>query len=188
MATHAQPQAAGTVTGRAPVGDVLGAGLRLLLVGINPGRRSAETGCHFAGPGNRFWPALQAAGITPRLLRPDEQWLLPDFGVGLTNLVQRPSSRAAELAPDELRAGARTLTRKVTIWRPAVVAVLGLTAFRSAFSQPAAQAGRQRERIAGAVCFCLPNPSGLNARATVDTHARGLAAAARAAGLGNADT
>ena len=166
-----------------PIADVVAPGVRLLLVGINPGRRSAESGCHFAGPGNRFWASLHAAGITQRVLAPHEQWLLPPLGVGITNLVARPSSRAAELTAAELRAGAETLRHTVERWQPRVVAVLGLTAYRTAFRRPLAQAGRQQEPLGRAALWLLPNPSGLNAATPLSAHAAGLAAAAREAGV-----
>lgn len=159
--------------------------VRLLLVGINPGLRSAETGRHFARPGNRFWPALYAAGITPRLLDPAGQDELVTLGVGITNLVPRPSATAAEVAPDELRAGAQRLERLAASHEPAAVAVLGLTAYRTAFGRAKARAGRQDELLAASQLWVLPNPSGLNAHAKPADHAAGLRAAATAAGLPN---
>ena len=168
------------------IDDVLGSpgDVRLLIVGINPGLRSAQTGRHFARPGNRFWPALYAAGITPRLLTPDEQHLLVSFGVGITNLVARPSATAAEVTPEELRAGAARLADLVARQRPVVVAILGLTAYRTAFGRPQAVRGPQEEALAGARLWVLPNPSGLNAHTKPAEHAAGLREAATAAGLG----
>lgn len=164
--------------------DVLGPGLRLLLVGINPGRRSAELGQHFAGHGNRFWPALHDAGLVPERLGPADQERLPSFGVGLTNLVARPSARANELTTAELRAGAVALRRQAREWCPVVVAVLGITAYRRAFDEPGARLGLQ---VHGATptsqWWVLPNPSGLNAHAKPADHAAWLQAVARAAGL-----
>lgn len=166
-----------------PVPDLVGDGLRLLLVGINPGRRSAETGSHFAGRANRFWPALQAAGITPVALDATRQHELVALGIGITNIVARPSLRASEVTRTELRAGAAALEDKVARWRPRVVAVLGLTAYRVAFRRPSARPGRQPESLAGAELWLLPNPSGLNAHALPADHAAGLRAAAIAAGI-----
>ena len=168
-----------------PLPDVIGrpGDIRLLLVGINPGLRSAEMGCHFARPGNRFWPALFAAGITPRLFAPSEQSELVALGVGITNLVARPSAAAAEVSDEELRAGAKRLTGLVRRHRPAVVAVLGLTAYRTAFGRPKATAGPQDDGIGDASLWVLPNPSGLNAHTKPADHAAGLRAAATAAGL-----
>lgn len=166
-----------------PIDDVVGPGLRLLLVGINPGRRSAQTGRHFAGPGNRFWAALHAAGITPEPLQPARQHELVALGLGITNLVDRPTARASEVAPAELRAGAQALDTKVARWQPRLVAVLGLTAYRTAFRSPRAKGGPQPLELGGVGVWLLPNPSGLNARTGVDEHARGLRAAARAAGV-----
>lgn len=158
--------------------------MRLLLVGINPGLRSAALGRHFAGPGNRFWPALHAAGITPQLLGPERQHELVDVGVGITNLVARPSATAAEVSAQELRDGVERLTALVTREQPRVVAILGLGAYRTAFRRPRAGAGPQPESIAGAQVWVLHNPSGLNAHARPADHAAGLRAVAAAAGAG----
>lgn len=162
-------------------------GVRLLFVGINPGLWTAATGTPFARPGNRFWPALVAAGILPRLpryaeaLSADDRRMIFDAGVGVDNLVARATVRADELSRDELRAGAAALADRVTKWRPRVVAVVGLTAYRQGFGHPRAVAGRQDDGIAGVPTWVLPNPSGLNAHDTVDTLARAYAGPARAA-------
>lgn len=145
------------------VPDLIAPGLAVLFCGINPGLYSGATGHHFARPGNRFWPALYAAGLTPRLVRPWEERLLLDHGLGITNLVGRATAAAAELSADELRAGRGKLTRKIRRFRPEIVAVLGIGAFRSAFRRPAAGLGRQPERLGTATLWVLPNPSGLNA-------------------------
>ncbi|HEY7224066.1 MAG TPA: G/U mismatch-specific DNA glycosylase [Micromonosporaceae bacterium] len=152
--------------------DVLGPGLAVVFCGINPGLYSAATGRHFARPGNRFWPALHRGGFTPRQLAPAEQELLLTYGLGITNLVARGTARAAELTAAELRAGASALARKVRRWRPDCVAVLGVTAYRTAFDTPQATVGPQQACVAGARVWVLPNPSGLNAHYTLD----GLAA------------
>jgi double-stranded uracil-DNA glycosylase len=146
-----------------PVPDVVGPGLQVLFCGINPSLRSGETGFHFARPGNRFWPALHLAGFTPRVLRPDEDGTLPAYGVGITNIVARPTRAAAELSRDELRAGARELDALVARLQPRLVLVLGLTAYRTAFERPKAAMGAQPETIGGRPVWILPNPSGLNA-------------------------
>ena len=138
-------------------------GLRVLFCGINPGLYSAATGKHFARPGNRFWPALHAAGFTTRRLHPSEQALLLGEGYGLTNLVARATAGADELAPAEFVAGRRRLARKVRQYRPRMVAFLGMGAYRHAFAAPAAPLGEQTERFEGARVWVLPSPSGLNA-------------------------
>ena len=138
-------------------------GLRILFCGINPGLYTAATGHHFARPGNRFWPTLHAAGFTPRLLHPSEERLLLDWGYGITNVVPRTTATAAELSPEELEAGGRMLARKVHRFRPRVLAVLGVTAYRAAFAHPRATLGLQAERIGETAVWVLPNPSGLNA-------------------------
>jgi TDG/mug DNA glycosylase family protein len=143
--------------------NVVAPGLSVLFCGINPGLYSAATGHHFARPGNRFWPALHQSGFTPRLLHPSEQDELLSYGLGVTNIVARATARADELTRDELRAGARTLTALVARYAPAVVAVVGISAYRTAFDRPKATMGEQEERIADARLWVLPNPSGLNA-------------------------
>lgn len=143
--------------------DVIAPGLRVLFCGINPGLYSAVTGHHFARPGNRFWPTLYQAGFTPRLLIPAEERKLLTFGYGITNLVPRATATADELAPEELLAGRHKLESKVKRYQPQVVAVLGISAYRTAFAQKAVTLGPQLERLASSAVWVLPNPSGLNA-------------------------
>jgi TDG/mug DNA glycosylase family protein len=154
------------------VRDVIAPGLTVLFCGINPGLYTAWTGHHFAGPGNRFWPTLHAAGFTDRRLRPDEERELLARGYGVTNVVARPTATAAELAPEEYVAGGRLLERKVRRYAPRVLAVLGVGAYRTAFARPKAALGEQPERLGGARVWVLPNPSGLNANYQKDDLAR----------------
>jgi TDG/mug DNA glycosylase family protein len=145
------------------LGALVRPGLRVLFVGINPSLRSAEVGHHFARPGNRFWPTLHAAGFTPRRLLPEEDAELASFGIGVTNIASRPTRAADELAREELLEGARRLEGTVRANRPALVAIVGLTAYRTAFARPKAVMGLQAEPIGGRPVWVLPNPSGLNA-------------------------
>jgi TDG/mug DNA glycosylase family protein len=140
--------------------------LRVLFCGINPGLVSAATGHHFARPGNRFWPVLHGAGFTPTLLRPDEQAVLPSLGLGLTNLVARASARAEELSRAELVAGADRLRALTERLAPRWLAMVGITAYRTAFRRPRATFGRQPDQIGVTAMWVLPNPSGLNAHWT----------------------
>jgi len=144
--------------------DIVRPGLAVLFCGINPGVRSGELGQHFARPGNRFWKVLQGSGFTDRILSPSEQWSLLDYDVGITNIVSRSSSGAADLTPEELRAGAIELSGKVADLRPRWLAVLGVQAYRTAFSHPRAAVGRQEGGIGDTGIWLLPNPSGLQAR------------------------
>ena len=159
-----------------PLPDVVAPDLDVLFCGINPSLMSAARGHHFARPGNRFWPALHLAGLTPRLMTPDEDRELPRHGLGITNLVDRPTRAAAELTPEELRDGAAALAELVAEFRPRVLAVLGITAWRSAFGRPRAILGVQPERVGGAVTWVAPNPSGLNAHFQLPDLARSYAA------------
>ena len=163
--------------------------LRLLFVGINPGLWTAATQTHFAHPGNRFYPALlragvlqvpvdQAAGMTE-----SDRDRVRELGIGITNLVARATARADELGADELREGGARLQDLVSARRPTVVAVAGITAYRAAFGQRRARAGEQPDRWGTSRVFVVPNPSGLNAHATVDSLARAYAEVAHAAGV-----
>ncbi|RVX43164.1 G/U mismatch-specific uracil-DNA glycosylase [Nonomuraea polychroma] len=151
------------------IDDVLGPSLDVLFCGINPGLMSEATGHHFARPGNRFWPALHLSGFTPRLLAPAEQHLLPSYGLGITNIVPRASAKASELTREELVEGGAALASKVTEAGPKVLAVLGVSAYRTAFLRPKARIGPQGETVGGARIWVLPNPSGLNAHWTLAT-------------------
>jgi TDG/mug DNA glycosylase family protein len=138
-------------------------GLDVLFCGINPSLLSAERGHHFARPGNRFWPALHGSGFTPRLLTPYEDASLVRHGLGITNVVDRPTRTAAELSAEEFRSGMEALGRLAERFSPAVVAVVGLTAWRTGLSRPDAGLGLQPETVGGRPAWVLPNPSGLNA-------------------------
>jgi double-stranded uracil-DNA glycosylase len=144
--------------------DLVGPDLRVLFSGINPGTLSGELGLHFARTGNRFWKLLSAGGFTESVLSPAEQHILPELGVGITNLVGRVTAAASELSSSELRKGAVQLEAKVEVLRPRCVAVLGLQAYRTAFRRPGATIGPQPEPLGSALLWLLPNPSGLQAR------------------------
>jgi TDG/mug DNA glycosylase family protein len=165
----------------ATIPDLVGPGLRVLFSGINPSLYSAATGHHFARPGNRFWPALHRSGFTARQLHPSEQFELPAQGLGITNVVARATARADELSPAELVAGGAALAELAGRWRPRFLAVLGVTAYRTAFGRPKAVTGRQDDTVGGVPVWVLPNPSGLNAHYTVDTLAAAFAVLREAA-------
>lgn len=191
----------------AVVEDLLPDPLRLLVVGINPGLWTGATGAHFARPGNRFYPALHAAGVTGRLIDPSAGYRAEDLahlraiGLGITNLARRATARADELDDDELREGALRLVDTVVGHRPGAVAVAGITAFRTGFGSRKARQGRQERwpevaRVAAAArgddaaaildrtpLFVVPNPSGLNAHETVASLAEAYGEAADAAGM-----
>ncbi|MFV0525318.1 MAG: mismatch-specific DNA-glycosylase [Acidimicrobiales bacterium] len=171
------------------VPDLVGPGLRLLFVGINPGLWTAATQTHFAHPSNRFYPALSAAGLIDQPVDPaagmddTDRAALIERGIGITNLAPRATARASELTAEELRAGGARLATRAASWRPVVVAVAGVTAYRTAFGERRAKLGRQPHDLAGAELWVVPNPSGLNAHETVDSLAARYAEVGRAAGL-----
>ena len=140
--------------------------VRVLLVGINPGVRSAQVGHHFAGPSNRFWKLLYDSRLVPEPIGYLDDDRLHEWGFGITNLIPRPTPGIDTLRPDEYVAGAKTLRRKIRRVKPEVVAFVGVTLFRSVFGrrpgQPVAL-GAQEETLEGARVFVLPNPSGRNA-------------------------
>jgi len=145
------------------VRDVIAPNLRVLFSGINPGLYTAAVGHHFARPGNRFWPALYAGGFTDRVLSPFEERELLKSGYGITNVVMRATASADQLTKEEIVSGGVRLRAKVLRYRPKVLAILGMGAYRTAFDQPKATIGRQEDRIGDTVLWVLPNPSGLNA-------------------------
>jgi double-stranded uracil-DNA glycosylase len=145
------------------VSDILVPGLDILFCGINPGLYSAAVGHHFARPGNRFWPALHAAGFTPRQLDPSEERELLNLRLGITNIVDRATRSADELTTDEMLRGGKRLMKKVRRFHPRFIAVMGMGAFKKAFHISSVKPGRQREFFDGTVVWVLPNPSGLNA-------------------------
>jgi double-stranded uracil-DNA glycosylase len=173
------------------VPDLVGPGLKLLFVGINPGLWTAATQTHFCHPGNRFYPALRLAGIIDRdldrgepMTEQDRAYLV-ERGIGITNLVNRATARADELSPAELQEGRTRLEEFVALHHPLVVAIAGLTAYRPAFGNPRARGGEQAEPLAGARVWVVPNPSGLNAHETITSLARAYAEPARIAGVIN---
>ena len=145
------------------VRDVIAPDLRVLFCGINPGLYTAAVGHHFARPGNRFWPALYAGGFTDRILSPFDERELLQSGYGITNVVQRATASADLLTREEIVSGGERLRAKVLRYRPRVLAVLGVGAYRTAFNQPKAVVGPQNDRIGATMLWVLPNPSGLNA-------------------------
>ena len=171
------------------VPDLLGPDLRLLFVGINPGLWTAAVQTHFARPGNRFYPALLAAGIITEpvdagtgMTEADRERFVAR-GLGITNLVPQASARADELTAEELVVGGRRLRGLVETQRPRVVAVAGITAYRTAFGLRRARAGLQPEAWGESQVWVVPNPSGLNAHESVASLARAYGEAARAAGV-----
>ena len=167
--------------------------LRLLFVGINPGLWTAATQTHFAHPGNRFYPALLMGGVITDPVDPADgmseadRTMMRERGIGITNVVHRATAKASELSADELRAGGRQLTELVARERPPVVAIAGITAYRTAFGLPKAVPGRQPDTLddlwSGAQLWVVPNPSGLNAHETVASLAAAYREVALAAGV-----
>jgi TDG/mug DNA glycosylase family protein len=145
------------------VPDVIGPDLAVVFCGINPSLYSAAVGRHFARPGNRFWPALFAAGFSDRKLSPWDQEEFLRMGFGITNIAGRATATAEELSAEELVEGGRLLRERMERYRPRYLAVLGVTAYRSAFARPKAKLGLQEERMGETGIWVLPNPSGLNA-------------------------
>jgi TDG/mug DNA glycosylase family protein len=173
----------------AVVPDLVGSRPLLVIVGINPGLWTAAVQSHFARPGNRFYPALYAAGIVERPIDPaggmsdDDRAALVGRGIAITNLVHRATARADELSREELVAGRAELEAFVGRHHPKVVAMLGITAYRTAFRQPHAVLGRQPVGVGQAELWVVPNPSGLNAHETISSLAAAYAEPARAAGI-----
>ncbi len=146
--------------------DHIRPGVRILFVGINPGLRSAATGHHFAGHSNRFWKLLFESTLVSEPLTYQDDWRLPDWGLGLTNIIQRPSAGIDALTPSEYATGRKRLVATVQRFHPHMVALLGVTIYRTLF--PEHRTGRislglQNKTLANLPVFVLPNPSGRNA-------------------------
>jgi len=166
--------------------DRIESGVRVLLIGINPGVRSAETGHHFAGPSNRFWKLLFAAGVVPEPITHEGDVRLPEWGLGVTNLIARPSPGIDDLKPAEYLEGWRILERKIDRFRPDIVAFVGVTMYRALWKvighaePPVIKPGFQKATVHGARLFVLPNPSGRNAHFSWDDMLGAFRALARA--------
>jgi double-stranded uracil-DNA glycosylase len=166
--------------------DVLAPGLRVILVGINPGVRSAQTGHHFAGPTNRFWGLLYEGGIVPQPITHEDDVRLPEWGIGMTNLIARPSPGIDDLSPAEYLEGWKILEKKIERFRPQIVAFVGVTMYRALWrvlghaDAPVIKPGFQKATVHGARLFVLPNPSGRNAHFSYDDMLRAFKALGRA--------
>ncbi|HYC99708.1 MAG TPA: G/U mismatch-specific DNA glycosylase [Phycisphaerales bacterium] len=185
MARPSKPTAAqlAAANGKCTVPDVVGPGMRVLFVGINPGLWSGATGHHFARPGNRLWPALHRAGLTPHQFHPSEDGRLLELGLGMSKLVTRATATAAELSDEEMRRGGARIRRLVRKWRPGVVCFLGLGAYKQAYGLKRVTLGLQAEPFEGAALWVLPNPSGLNANHQLPDYVRMFTQLREATGL-----
>jgi double-stranded uracil-DNA glycosylase len=154
--------------------DFVDAGMRVLVCGLNPSEYAADAGVGFARPGNRFWPAALAAGLVSR--DRDPRHALAVHHVGMTDLVKRATPRADALRAEEYRAGIDRLDRLVRWLRPRVVCFVGLAGYRAAVDRRA-PAGKIPDGFAGTRAYLMPNPSGVNAHATIDRLADDLRAA-----------
>lgn len=154
------------------VPDLIAPDLRILFCGINPGIYSGATRLHFARPGNRFWKVLYHSGFTDRQLDPSEGRELLESGCGITCFVSRTTARADELSKAEFVEGGKVLLEKLKKYRPKMLAVLGLGAYRTAFGRPKAAVGLQAETFGDTRIWLLPNPSGLNANYQLDDFVR----------------
>ena len=146
-----------------PVPDIIKPNLNILFVGFNPGLRSAETGHHFAGHSNRFWRLLAESYLTPRQLKPEEGNELLSYGIGITNIVDRPSKTAAEITKAEYQAGREILRQKLAFYRPKIACYAGIGVYREFAATARASCGLQSSSVvAGVTDFVVPSPSGLN--------------------------
>jgi len=177
--------------------DAIRPGVRVILVGINPGVLSAASGHHFAGPTNRFWGLLYEAGIVPQPITHEDDGRLPEWGIGMTNLIARPSPGIDDLSPAEYLEGWKILEKKIERFRPEIVAFVGVTMYRTLWKvitgwkpaspkpkggggAPVIKPGFQKATVYGARLFVLPNPSGRNAHFSYDDMLRAFRSLARA--------
>ncbi|HWR41962.1 mismatch-specific DNA-glycosylase [Sporomusa sp.] len=144
------------------VPDIIDNNLKVLFIGFNPGRRSAETGHHFAGYSNKFWKLLASAGLTPYQFRPEEDRTLLTVGLGITNIVARPSRAADEITKEEYRAGRDVLKEKLMLYRPQIACFAGVGVYKEFAGRPNIKCGVQPiSVVTGVADFVVPSPSGL---------------------------
>ncbi len=142
--------------------DYLRRGMKLVLVGCNPGQRSARVGHYYAGRGNQFWPLLYDAGIVPEPIDYRDDRRLIEFGIGMTDLVKRPTHGIEEIKPQEFAEGRVLLAKKLEEYGPRVIAFNGKIVYEK-FAGKACKLGLQKETLYGARIFVLPSTSGQNA-------------------------
>lgn len=147
--------------------DYLQAGLALVFVGLNPGLYSAQVGHYFAFKPNRFWTALSASGLVPEPVGPEDDARLLDWGIGLTDIVKRPTSGIHELARQEFMLGAKTLEQKIAHYQPHVVCFVGLTGYQICCGEKRGL-GSQPEKFGGASAFVIPSTSPRNANYSLE--------------------
>lgn len=148
--------------------DYLRPGLDIVFVGLNPGLYSAQIGRYFAHRQNRFWPALAASGLVPEMVGPEDDARLPDWGIGLTDVVKRPTSGIHELSPAEFRRGAKALEEKIVYYQPRIVCFVGFTGYQYCCGKSGGS-GRQDARFGGAHVFVIPSTSPRNAHYSLET-------------------
>lgn len=148
--------------------DYLRPGLDIVFIGLNPGLYSAQVGHYFAHKQNRFWPALSASGLVPELVRPDDDARLPDWSIGLTDIVKRPTSGIHELSRAEFRRGAKVLEEKISYYKPRIVCFVGFTGYQVCCGKEGGS-GRQEARFGGAHVFVIPSTSPRNAHYSLET-------------------
>lgn len=143
--------------------DILAPHLTVVFCGTVVGKRSAERGHYYAGPGNTFWHLLHESGLTPRLLRPDEDATLPTYGLGLTDLVKTVAQSNDRGLPFDVA----TLVGKIEHYRPRWLALTSKTAGQAAarsLGHPPSELGPAPWSLGGTKVFVLPSPSGANQR------------------------
>jgi len=145
-----------------PVPDVLGPGLQVVFCGINPGFVSAAAAAHFANPRNDFWRLLHATGFTPRLLRPDEQVEVLEYGIGLTNAASRTTRGSGDLRRGDFAGAVERLERIARELEPRAIAFVGKEAYRGAFGERPDH-GLQERRLGETLLFVVPSTSPANA-------------------------
>jgi double-stranded uracil-DNA glycosylase len=153
--------------------DYLRKGLDIVFVGLNPGLYSARVGHYFAMPQNRFWPALSASGLVPHPVGPKDDVRLLEWGIGLSDMVKRPTSGIHELSRGEFRQGAKALQEKLLHYKPRIVCFVGLTGYRIWRGENSVL-GPQAGRLGESQVFVLPSTSPRNARYSLDDIIRAL--------------
>ena len=151
--------------------DYLRKGMKLVLIGANPGERSARVGHYYAGSNNPFWTLLYESGVIPEPIRYEDDRRIIEFGIGMADLVKRPTRGVEEIERREFAEGRVLLAQKLEDIRPRIIAFHGKMVCERFTGRPC-KLGLQKERLYGALVFVLPSTSGQNTGASLGVKKR----------------
>ncbi|CAF0910495.1 unnamed protein product [Rotaria sp. Silwood1] len=141
------------------ISDILQPNLDIVFVGINPSLYAVHKGHHYGGPGNHFWKLLHMSGLIPTALSANDDYRMPQYGIGFTNIVQRPTKAGSDITKDEITAGAEVLMQKIKMYRPKIVAFNGRGIYEVYAGNKHFHYGKQPELFLGTDTHVFVMPS-----------------------------